>query len=341
MTKLYHSEFVSNLKSDITKAKKSIIIISPYITSLAVDSLLSAITTKRLEKIVVTLPFGTEYLTGAVELEALKQLQKSGFKLKSLNLLHSKIYVIDNKIAYIGSANFTGKGWGLIENSNIEVMARVQLSEVDVDEIKATYLNRCNSLELEELEQLISDGSTLRLSFEQIQEKLNDFIREKVGLAEIKNKYQAFLQHLKEQKKIASYVHEMNTKQYGKNVFHIKKQGDSYTAKLMYSRRASPDKTHPHNYRFELSISAIDQAKKNNLDFIMILEGLEGKGNRYVRLPATFMKNKILKSNYINQQSKLQFAISENQSGLYIRCFNGAGKEQNRFNISAFENKLF
>ncbi len=109
----------------------------------------------------------------------------------------------------------------------------------------------------------------------------------------------------------------------------------------MYSRRASPDKTNPHNYRFELSISAIDQAKKNNLDFIMILEGLEGKGNRYVRLPATFMKNKILKSNYINQQSKLQFAISENQSGLYIRCFNGAGKEQNRFNISAFENKLF
>ncbi|WP_028988089.1 phospholipase D-like domain-containing protein [Thermicanus aegyptius] len=222
MTKLYHSEFVSNLKSDITKAKKSIIIISPYITLLAVDNLLSAITTKHLEKIVVTLPFGTEYLTGAVELEALKQLQKSGFKLKSLELLHSKIYVIDNKIAYIGSANFTGKGWGLIENSNIEVMARVQLSEVDVNEIKATYLNRCNSLELEELEQLISEGSTLRLSFEQIKEKLNDFIREKVGLAEIKNKYQAFLQHLKEQKKIASFVHEMNTKQYGKNVFHIK-----------------------------------------------------------------------------------------------------------------------
>ncbi|MDF2923635.1 MAG: hypothetical protein K0R57_2549 [Paenibacillaceae bacterium] len=341
MNNLFHHNFVSSLKTDIEKAKKSIMIISPYITSPAVDDILRALTSKCIEKKIVTLPFGMEYLTGAIELEALKKLQKSGFLLNSIKLLHSKMYVIDNKIAYIGSANFTGKGWGLVGNSNVEVMTRVQLSEVDASEIESTYLKRCIPLELEELEQLISEAGSLLQSFEQAKVKLDAFIEEKTGPTEIKNKYQSFLQRLKEQKIITSFVHEKNTKQFGQNVFHVKRQRDEYTTKLMYSRRASPDKIYHNNYRFELSIKAIDQARKNNLDFIMILGESENKENRYVRLSATFMKDEILNSSYINQQSNQRFAISENQGGMYIRCFNGAGKEQQKINVSNFVKKIF
>lgn len=94
MNKLHHSDFIANLKNDLTKAKKSFLIIWPYITMTAVDELLSNLPPAPLEKTVITLPFGLEYLTGDVELAALQKLENSGFSLLSLNQLHSKMYVI-------------------------------------------------------------------------------------------------------------------------------------------------------------------------------------------------------------------------------------------------------
>ncbi|MEK3913013.1 phospholipase D-like domain-containing protein [Paenibacillus sp. FSL H7-0331] len=224
MRKLLHSEFMSKLKDDLAKARKSVIIISPYITSPAVSNLVDAIAgTKTIEKIVVTLPFGIEYLTGAIELDALKRLQKSGVSLRSITNLHSKIYIIDNKIAYLGSANFTGSGWGLVRNSNIEVMTRIQLSKMDTEEIRLTYLNHSNTLELSsELEQAIINGKSFIQSYQQSLAKLNEFVINEVSsLDELKDRYYFFLKNLKDQKKITSFVREKNTKQFGMNVFHI------------------------------------------------------------------------------------------------------------------------
>lgn len=277
MKKLHHSDFIANLKDDLTKAKNSLLIISPYITMPAVDRLLSSLPTAPLEKTVITLPFGLEYLTGAVELAALRKLEKSGFSLLSLNQLHSKIYVIDHKTAYIGSANFTGRGWGLAVGSNIEVMTKVTLSEADKVDLTKTYLDSGTPLDLPELLQMLSEGGELQRSYRQLEEKLNDFIKEKTVSSEPQNRYDAFLKQLKNKKMIASYTHEKNVKQFGKNVYHIKGNENSFSAKLMYSRRNAPLRTFDVDYNFELTKTGGDRAKRNNLDFLMILEGSEGR----------------------------------------------------------------
>lgn len=225
--------------------------------------------------------------------------------------------------------------------SNIEVMTKVTLSEADKVELKKTYLDSGASMDLPELLQMLSEGGELQKSYRQLERKLKDFIKEKAASSEPQNRYDAFLRQLKNKKTIASYTHERNVGQFGKNVYHITSKENSCSAKLMYSRRNAPLRKFDVDYNFELTKTGGDRAKRNSLDFLMILEGSEGQDNRYVKLTASLMKSKVLKSALFNKHSKSwQFSISENSQGLFMRCFNGSGDGQ-QFPISEFENSSF
>ena len=70
-----------------------------------------------------------DYLTGSVELAALKELERKGFRLFFLPKLHTKLYILDEITVYIGSANFTSNSWNENQKGNIEEMSKIKLTK--------------------------------------------------------------------------------------------------------------------------------------------------------------------------------------------------------------------
>ncbi len=70
---------------------------------------------------------------------------KSGYNPQSTNLIHSKIYLIDNKILYLGSANFTFSAFKTHYETIIKVLDQKAIADIN-QEIENIY----NSKELKE-----------------------------------------------------------------------------------------------------------------------------------------------------------------------------------------------
>ena len=67
-----------------------------------------------------------DFVVGVSSLEAIRLSLEDGHCVKALSNLHAKIFQIDSDVIYTGSANMTGKGLSLVENSNLEACTRVE-----------------------------------------------------------------------------------------------------------------------------------------------------------------------------------------------------------------------
>ncbi len=102
------------------QAKRSIKVISPFIEKNAVDGLLSEIKKKNLQGKLIT-KFSTEdFICGVNNLDSLQNLLDYGFEIAAINSLHSKLYLFDDSVAIVGSANFTSAGL----SKNIELSVK-------------------------------------------------------------------------------------------------------------------------------------------------------------------------------------------------------------------------
>ena len=63
---------------------------------------------------------------------------KSGIKPWSTELIHSKIYVIDNEIAFVGSVNFTYSGFKTHYETTIKVNDKKAVSDIS-QEVEDLY----------------------------------------------------------------------------------------------------------------------------------------------------------------------------------------------------------
>ena len=70
-----------------------------------------------------------DFAKGASDLNALRDCINNGYQVKALSNLHAKIYQIDQRTIFNGSANLTGKGLALVNNSNLESCSRVNACE--------------------------------------------------------------------------------------------------------------------------------------------------------------------------------------------------------------------
>jgi phosphatidylserine/phosphatidylglycerophosphate/cardiolipin synthase-like enzyme len=122
------ADFFKKFLEDIAGAEKPVTIISPFISKKAVLEIIDKLPKHIL---FVTLPPGLDYLTGAVEPEAIEILSKNGFTIKVFPNIHAKLYIVDEKICYIGSANCTARGMSLIEDCNKEFMTKVDMQDED------------------------------------------------------------------------------------------------------------------------------------------------------------------------------------------------------------------
>lgn len=103
------------------KVNKRIRIISPFIqetmTRYLVDSMGKGITSQ-----LITRFYREDFIRSVSSLTALKNLQNAGVDIYAINDLHAKLYLFDDNVAIIGSANFTGGGFG----NNIELSLYIE-----------------------------------------------------------------------------------------------------------------------------------------------------------------------------------------------------------------------
>lgn len=118
------------------KARQRIRIISPFIqesmTRYLVDSMGKGITSQ-----LITRFYREDFIRSVSSLTALKNLQAAGVDIYALKDLHAKLYLFDDNVAIIGSANFTGGGFG----GNVELSLYIE-DEYDLVERLSKYFDQ-------------------------------------------------------------------------------------------------------------------------------------------------------------------------------------------------------
>ncbi|MEA1962213.1 MAG: phospholipase D family protein [Bacillota bacterium] len=118
------------------KAKGQIRIISPFVqdamTRYLVDSAGRGITSQ-----LITRFYREDFIRSVSSLTALKSLQTAGVAIYALKDLHAKLYLFDDNVAIIGSANFTSGGFG----NNIELSLYIE-DEYDIIERLSRYFDQ-------------------------------------------------------------------------------------------------------------------------------------------------------------------------------------------------------
>jgi HKD family nuclease len=103
------------------KAQQRVRIISPFIQE-SVSRHLAEATCKGISSSLITRFYREDFIKSVSSLTALKNLCEVGVEIYALKELHAKLYLFDDNVAIIGSANFTGGGFG----NNIELSLYIE-----------------------------------------------------------------------------------------------------------------------------------------------------------------------------------------------------------------------
>jgi len=105
---------------------ESVRVCSAYVTGAAVKWLTRQINHSN---VVVLGRFSPQdFKAGASDLNALCAMVELGYRVKMLPSLHAKIYDVDRKHLFTGSANFTANGLSLCSTPNIEACVRLEVN---------------------------------------------------------------------------------------------------------------------------------------------------------------------------------------------------------------------
>ena len=102
-------------------AKQRVRIISPFIQDSMAKYLIDSMG-RGIASQLITRFYREDFITSVSSLNALKCLHSAGTKIYAIRDLHAKLYLFDDNIAIIGSANFTGGGFG----NNIELSLYIE-----------------------------------------------------------------------------------------------------------------------------------------------------------------------------------------------------------------------
>jgi hypothetical protein len=249
MTKLLGDSFSVSFLKDLTTCKQSVTIISPYVTKGAVDSLIKVLPSN-LECKLITIPPGEDYLFGSVEVNALRILKQSKFEICYLPNLHTKIYLIDQDRVYIGSANFTSKGWILNNQGNVEDMVKIQITKSELTHMQKRYITPSVPLDLNgDWVKKLDEGKKLFGDYTKIRQKIKLWEKTLTGTT--------------------------NT---GSNI------------REYFSNYLIPQTDYPHNFKFPITKNAGKQAKKDKSDFLFKLGRSSAKPDAKMFVPFSIIE---------------------------------------------------
>lgn len=107
------------LESEFHKSRR-VVVISAYVTFPAIEWLVNNFSSAVDAHLVARLS-PRDFISKSSDLRALELAIKSGFKLGMLGNLHAKVYLLDDRRIFVGSANFTTNGLNLYGDGNLEV----------------------------------------------------------------------------------------------------------------------------------------------------------------------------------------------------------------------------
>ena len=132
-TSLLGTETFRNLLGEAIKnSKKSIVVLSAYITTTGIKWLKEQINNKEINCTVVSRWNKKDLAQGSSDIACYDLAKKNNWKFKVLEDLHAKVMLIDNEVLFLGSPNLTGAGMSLIPVSNKEIGIKVKPIDKDL-----------------------------------------------------------------------------------------------------------------------------------------------------------------------------------------------------------------
>jgi hypothetical protein len=124
------------LEKAIKNSESKLVIISAYITQVAVDWLAKHVPQGIGVHMVCRLqPF--DVINGSTHIPALIKAIEKGWSVSCLHSLHAKIYAIDDELIYAGSANLTSNGLKIYGMGNLEASVRISPSQQNLTFIES------------------------------------------------------------------------------------------------------------------------------------------------------------------------------------------------------------
>lgn len=320
------------LTGEVNKAKKSILIVSPYLKKKVANKIISLVKDRPVKTMLVTLPPGVEYITGATDPEAIIELQKNGFEIRMLPFLHAKIYLFDEKTLLVGSANFTNRGLGDNGESNKEILTKRKIDKADANLIMDKFWNH-------EEEILFKDISDFQKKVEDISEKYPDIdVQIQNAQIDFKNTFlpkitphQKLMILMKEKGLINNFEHMKNG--YYKNAFKI---NDNQIVKVMRSKVGIAHQSKDFDaFNYQIGEKSAELFKNRSLKaLVLILE----EPDQFVCLPTSFIIDKVLRKSYQGKNKDYQFKIKRDEQQLLLTV-KGRGATQKR-DIKKYEGDM-
>jgi len=116
------------LEESIGRCENKLVFISAYITQTAIDWLERYVSSDVDVHLVCRLQ-PSDIINGATQISALMTALEKGWAVSCLHSLHAKIYSIDDKEIYVGSANLTSNGLKIYGTGNLEACSNVIANE--------------------------------------------------------------------------------------------------------------------------------------------------------------------------------------------------------------------
>lgn len=132
---LVSDEFYDGVRQTALSAQNNIFITSAFIKQRALDALLANIPSHAHVEVVGRWRKG-DLLMKASDLEVYELCKKMGWKFGIDQNLHGKLYLIDNKDVFLGSANLTQKGMSIGGFGNVEFGTRFDAAQLDISRIE-------------------------------------------------------------------------------------------------------------------------------------------------------------------------------------------------------------
>lgn len=135
-----HFEAIMDL---FDSAKKSITIISPFLSCAMADMLCDIVRKKQIPCSFITHLYVQDLLAKASNIAALREMMNADISIYLMKGLHTKLYLFDEERAIVGSANFTASGF----KSNIELS--ILFDECCITQELSTYCSQMKTLLIE------------------------------------------------------------------------------------------------------------------------------------------------------------------------------------------------
>jgi hypothetical protein len=152
MSILFNDELKFKLEQKLRGVNRAVLILSAFVKVSALENILSNLPKQKLNITIVARWQPQDLLSGASDTLSYKFAKKNGWKFFINPNMHYKIYLLDDELLFLGSANLTQKGLHIGIPGNDE--ASIQITPTDIDLIRLQrYVN--NSCEVDD--KLFSD----------------------------------------------------------------------------------------------------------------------------------------------------------------------------------------